>query len=352
MGTALSGTFVISWTQTEINGIPAAPSRALRTGAAWRWSGDVVRVDGPNGVLPLGPSEGTTDLRRRAATGVRKLITAAIREPERVEETDAPDFAPSDDFTVSDGRDSWCVTLIDAGPGRTPLCMFYGDMPPKDTELWVVEQRARFTHDPQAPSRSVICFTPGTMIRTETGARPVETIREGERIQTRDNGCKPVMWIGSRRVTGARLQAIPDLAPVRLRAGSLGIEVPDAGLLVSPDHRLLVSGHAARTLYNEAEVLVRAIDLVNGASVTVERGLREVRYIHIGFDQHEVLFANSVMTESFHPASVGLDGLSAGDRARLLERLPGVEEDPMSYGAFARRMLSSSEAAILAGDAA
>ena len=44
--------------------------------------------------------------------------------------------------------------------------------------------------------------------------------------------------------------------------------------------------------------------------------------------------------------------LDDSDRKRLLRRLPGIEHDPASYGAFARRNLSASEAAILMHNAA
>ena len=34
----------------------------------------------------------------------------------------------------------------------------------------------------------VICFTPGTRIQTEHGTRLIEELREGDRVQTKDNG--------------------------------------------------------------------------------------------------------------------------------------------------------------------
>jgi hypothetical protein len=64
-------------------------------------------------------------------------------------------------------------------------------------------------------------------------------------------------------------------------------------------------------------------------------------------DQHEVVWANGVETESFHPASAALSTLDDIDRARLLAAHPELEFDPHTYGRFARRQLSSSEAAIL-----
>ena len=53
MKTGFLGTFVISWSQTEIDGLEAAPVHSLKVGAAWAWRGDAIRVDGPNDILRL-----------------------------------------------------------------------------------------------------------------------------------------------------------------------------------------------------------------------------------------------------------------------------------------------------------
>ena len=67
MKTGFKGTFVISWSQTEIDGLDAAPVHSLKVGAAWAWRGDAIRVDGPNDVLRLDQADGAENLRKRAA---------------------------------------------------------------------------------------------------------------------------------------------------------------------------------------------------------------------------------------------------------------------------------------------
>ena len=136
------------------------------------------------------------------------------------------------------------------------------------------------------------------------------------------------------------------------RAGALDHDVPDAGLLVSPDHRVMVKGARARALFNTDEVLVTARDLVNDQTIYVDRSMREVRYIHILLPSHQVVFANGVESESFHPASAGLENLGDEDRQALLRQMPEIGMDVHAYGAYARRVVSSSEAAILRHDAA
>ena len=354
MKTGFRGTFVISWSQTELDGFWSAPLENLRVGTAWSWTGEAVRGDGPADILPLGDAAGEADIRKRAAHSVRKLLKAVEINTNRLDlvEVDGPAFEQS--FTVTDGRDTWTVTLIEGASPSARLCMFVGEIPPRITDLWIVNHTVELASRDQNedPAGGVICFTPGTMIRTEDGVLPVEHIGEGTKVQTKDNGCQEVLWTGSRRVTGARLYAMPHLNPIRLRAGALGDGVPDAGLLVSPDHRMMVKGPRARALFNTDEVLVAARDLVNDQSIYVDRSLREVQYIHMLLPSHQIVFANGVETESFHPASAGLENLGEADRARLLCQIPEVETDVNAYGAYARRVVSASEAAILRHDAA
>ena len=359
MKTGFAGTFVISWSQTELDGFWSAPLENLRVGTAWSWTGEAVRVDGPADILPLGEAAGEADIRKRAAMSVRRLLKAVEVNTTRLDlvELDSADLAGNgfeQSFTVTDGRDTWTVTLIDGATPAARLCMFVGEIPPRTADLWIVNHtvdlKSRDQNDD--PAGGVICFTPGTMIRTQDGAIRVEDIHEGTKIQTKDNGCQEVLWTGSRRVTGARLYAMPHLCPIRLRAGSLDNDVPDAGLLVSPDHRIMVKGARARALFNTDEVLVTAKDLVNDQGIYVDRSMREVSYIHMLLPSHEVVFANGVESESFHPASAGLDHLADHDRARLFAQVPDIESDVNSYGAYARRVVSASEAAILRHDAA
>lgn len=353
MKTGFRGTFVISWTQTEIDGLDAAPVAALDVGAAWSWHGDALRVDGPSELLRLDMADGEQDLRRRAARTVRRLVGAAVQNRSDVHAIEIDEPVSDSSFIVTNGVQSYTVTVIEAGRGRPPLLMFVDDIPPRNTDLWVVHHALGYMGADQAPQNpGVICFTPGTRIATPEGPKPVESLREGDRVQTRDNGAQVVQWIGARRMSGARLFVMPALRPVRIRAGALGIDRPERELLVSPEHRMLVRGAAARALFNESEVLVAARDLINGHTIDVDTTVREVTYVHLLLEQHQVIWANGVETESFHPAHAALSALDDMDRKRLLRRLPSIEHDPASYGAFARRNLSASEAAILRHSAA
>lgn len=353
MKTGFRGTFVISWSQTEIDGVQTAPIQALETGAAWSWHGESVRVDGPTELLRLDQAEGEANIRKRAARAVRRLVGAAVNNTKTLDKVEVNEPLLDGGFVVTNGAQSYTVTVIEVD-GSRPLLMFLDEIPPKNTDLWVVHHSmGAIEATAMGPATGgVICFTPGTMIATPQGPRRVEELREGDRVQTKDNGAEEVCWIGSRRMSGARLFALPKLRPIRIRAGALGIDRPDNELLVSPEHRMLVQGHAARALFNTPEVLVSARELVNGSTVSVDYTAREVTYIHLLMPRHQILWANGVETESFHPANAALSTLESSDRARLLQMLPELQYDPNSYGPFARRNLNASEAAILMHEAA
>lgn len=350
MGTGTRGTFVIAWSQTEIDGLAGAPPSALAVGATWQWSGKAVRVDGPGDILVLGPPEDSAELRRRAARSVRRLVGRALQDdPGRPVALDEPEDPLLDrGFAVTDGVRRYTVTVIDV-PDALPLLMFLDDVPPANAELWVSHVMAspahlnRITESP----KSVICFTPDTRIRTPDGVKRVGDLEEGDLVQTKDDGPQPVLWIGRRRMSGARLFAMPELRPIRIRAGATGMGIPDFDLLVSPDHRMLLKGDVARALFNTPEVLVRARDLINDRSIVVDHRVGHVTYVHLLFDRHQVVWANGIESESFHPASMPLDAIEPRQRNQLIARVPELARDTSLYGAFARRSLAPSEAAIL-----
>lgn len=351
MKTGSSGTFVISWSQTELDGVRAAPLDLLAVGASWRWSGVPVRVDGPADMLRLDGAEGAAELRQRAARSVRRLIGSAAVPGRAADEAEEPDPADQS-FVLTDGHRTFTISLLAVPATGALLLMALGEMPPPDAELWVMRlaiDRSRIVLQPQATG-GVICFTPDTRIATPEGPRLIQDLRQGDRVLTRDNGPQEILWTGSRRMTGARLHAMPHLRPIRLRSGALGQDRPEPDLLVSPQHRMLMTGDAARALYNSDEVLIAAEDLVNDLTITVDRSLREVTYIHILLAHHNVIWANGLETESFHPANAALDSMDPGQRAGLLQLFPQIALNPHGYGDYVRRNLSASEAAILLHD--
>jgi len=144
---------------------------------------------------------------------------------------------------------------------------------------------------------NVICFAEGSLIETGQGAIAVEDLMPGDLVQTRDNGRCPVLWVGSTTVP-----ADPVVGPVRISRGVLGAE---RDLIVSPHHRILLTGPRAFALTGENEVLASAISLVNDHSIRQSTG-GIIRYFHILLDRHEILLGHGVWSESFQPCAGAL----------------------------------------------
>jgi len=113
--------------------------------------------------------------------------------------------------------------------------------------------------------------------------------------------------------------AIDRFAPVRIKPGV--IIGQDRDLLVSPQHRMLFEGYRAELLFGDSEVLIAAKHLVDGKLVT-QQASDEVTYIHMMFDEHEVVYAEGAATESFHPGSIGLSAVADSAREELFRRVP------------------------------
>jgi hypothetical protein len=183
-------------------------------------------------------------------------------------------------------------------------------------------------------ARQIICFAQGSMIRTPQGERRIEHLQRGDFVLTQDDGPQPIRWIGRQTV-----RASGALAPVRFARGALG---NDRDLLVSPQHRMLV-GQAGRDGIGQNEVLVPALALVDDFRITIAFG-GMVTYHHMMFDRHQLVMANGVPSESFHPGGIGLETLAPCERDELFTEFPLLRTNVSTYGPASRPCLPSRAA--------
>jgi hypothetical protein len=191
------------------------------------------------------------------------------------------------------------------------------------------------------------CFTPGTLIATPYGERPVEGLQPGDRVITRDNGLQEIRWVGHRALDAQDLRNAPHLRPILIRAGALGHGLPERDMLVSPQHRLLLNSERAALYFEEREVLSAAKHLTGMEGVDQVEALGTI-YIHFMFDQHEVVLSNGAWTESFQPGEQVLDGMGTEQRDEIFELFPELREaEGLSAYQAARRSLKKHEARLL-----
>ena len=191
---------------------------------------------------------------------------------------------------------------------------------------------------PYTEGTSVTCFAAGTRIDTANGLCPVQDLFTGDLVRTSDHGLQAIRWIGS-----ARVAAEGNFAPVVITEGALGNE---RDLVVSPQHRMLLSGWKAELLFGEPQVLCAAIHLVNGDTIYRREG-GEVEYFHMMFDSHEIVFSEGCPSESFFPGEAGMGVLDEATREEIFTLFPELRKDLSSYGPTRCMTLKSHEARAL-----
>ncbi|WP_420861623.1 Hint domain-containing protein [Algirhabdus cladophorae] len=191
---------------------------------------------------------------------------------------------------------------------------------------------------------TIPCFVAGTLIATPDGQTPVEDLAEGDLVMTKDEGPQPLRWIGQRTVP-----AVGDYAPIQIAANTFGRHET---LMVSPLHRVLIRDALAELLFGEAEVLVAAKDLINDHSVQrIDGG--DVRYVHLLFDKHQVVFSGGLTTESFLPGPQTTNCFEVEVVREICKIFPELDpETGKGYSPAARRTLRHFEARLLASKAA
>lgn len=182
----------------------------------------------------------------------------------------------------------------------------------------------------------VTCFTSGTLIRTASGARNIDTIKVDDQIET-PLGFSQVVWVGRRHVTIEELARNPKLFPVRITAGALGDGLPQRDLLVSRQHRMLVRSQIVQRMFNTTEVLIPAIKLTALPGIYLDTTVPSVDYVHLLFERHEVIFAEDAPTESLFTGPEALKSVSEEAREEILSIFPELAD--LDYTPKAARLI-------------
>lgn len=196
------------------------------------------------------------------------------------------------------------------------------------------------------PVNNIICFAAGMRIRTPGGDVSVERLAAGMQVSTADNGDQTVRWVGVAKVD---LTQNPQLRPIRISAGALGGGKPEADLIVSPQHRILVRSKIAQRLFSTNEVLVAAKHLVSIDGIDLVHDLTQVEYVHFLCDDHQIVFANGAETESLFTGPEALKAVSPAARDEILAIFPELRDrDDTDLTQGARLLLSGGQARRLA----
>jgi len=189
--------------------------------------------------------------------------------------TDVGNALTNQDGTVTADE----VTVTDQSGNNPQIVTF------PNGEQVLVPRNTIDTSSPEAQFASLVamgvppCFAPGTLILTVRGEVAVEDLRPGDRVVTADRGAQPLRWIGRREVVfdAANPRGAKD-KPIEIKAGALGAGCPRRRLIVSPQHRMMLSGALVSRMFRADAVLALAKGLVGLDHVRVMCGKRDIVY--------------------------------------------------------------------------
>ncbi len=107
---------------------------------------------------------------------------------------------------------------------------------------------------------------------------------------TASGGTRPIRWTGHRVIDRGRHPRPNEVLPVRIAAHAFGAGWPSRDLLVSPGHAICVD--------LGGEVLIPALALVNGTTIT-RTVVGSIAYWHVELDSHDVILAEGLPSESY-----------------------------------------------------
>ena len=119
----------------------------------------------------------------------------------------------------------------------------------------------------------------------------MEALEAGDMVVTLQDGLpvsKPITWMGVRTIDISAHPQPHMVAPIRIRAGAFGDDLPHRDLLVSPAHAIYADGK-----------LVPANLLINNMTIVQELGTKSVVYYHVELERHALIVAEGLTSESY-----------------------------------------------------
>lgn len=134
----------------------------------------------------------------------------------------------------------------------------------------------------KTPAITGICG--GTTILTMKGEMAIDRVLPGDRIITRDCGMTVVKDVTAEKVT---------VAPIRIKAGSLGHTRPDRDMIVAPDAQIHIRDWRAEALFGKTAASVAAKRLVDGEFLETQEPVEMTVYTLV-LDREHIIYADGV----------------------------------------------------------
>jgi len=157
------------------------------------------------------------------------------------------------------------------------------------------------------PNHALACYLRGTRILTPKGEVAIENLAIGDEVLTASGACRPVRWLGFRRVNCTKHPQPDAVWPVLVRAGAFADGAPRRDLWLSRKHAVFVDG-----------ALIPVEKLINESTI-VQLPRSEVEYWHVELDAHDIVLAEGLAAESY---------LDTGNRTAFINGGAFIEAHP------------------------
>jgi len=131
------------------------------------------------------------------------------------------------------------------------------------------------------------CYSKGTLIATDKGARLIENLVPGDLLLTISGDYAPLKWVGHRSVDCENHPNPNNAWPICIAQGAFGNNLPKRNLFLSPLHSVYIDN-----------IFIPVVDLVNDLTITQEP-TSEITYYHLELPVHNVIYAEGLAAESY-----------------------------------------------------
>ncbi len=285
-----SASLTLASPNSTINGVPATPGTIDIVGASSVNLAYAQGVTAFGGLFDYATPGGT------AAPGGTATVNDIIANLGSFGDFTAGDTIDLAGYATGTSFDVSAVNLFATSPGDTALASNVYDLTDTiggttSTIATIVTTNGSKPVFNSSNDTVTACYAAGTRILTVRGEVAVEELRVGDLVVTFAGGgapLKPVRWVGYRHVDLTTHPSPEQVRPVRLAAGTLAPGLPHRDLVLSPGHAICIDDH-----------LIDVERLLNGVTVTQDTEATSVTYYHVELDEHDLVLAEGVFSETY-----------------------------------------------------
>jgi hypothetical protein len=275
----------------------------------------------------------------------------SIRSPDPLRYPTRPRVAPDARHRVPASRPDERLPLLRRPPEPLPQV----DLPQRSYRIACITaagQSFEAVHSaPAALPLEDICaaFARGTLIATPQGPVAVEDLAPGDPVLTRDEGPQPLRWIGACAVTTSDADFAEGRGPLRVMIDALGEGRPAPDLVLHHRARILVRHSACRSRFGTDAALAPVRAFADGDRIAALRPAEPVQFYNLALDRHQILTANGIEVESYHPGTEVAASIGGELHHHLIRLFPFLGGRLDGFGPLCRPRLRAVEAEALSG---